>query len=74
MLDFDSDIENLEGEYLVQHILQIQGILLQYLEFNKQIFPLQIFYIIFKIYHNIVRRDLSGRFRQLLSSFYLWEN
>ena len=36
MLDFESDIENLEGKYLAieRHILQIQDILLQYLKFN----------------------------------------
>ena len=36
MLDFESDIENLKGKYLVieRHILQIQGILLQYLKSN----------------------------------------
>ena len=33
MLDFESDIENLQGKYVVieRHILQIQDILLQYL-------------------------------------------
>ena len=51
MLDFESDIKNLSGKYLVieRHILQIQDILLQYLKFNKQIFHLQIFYVTFKI-------------------------
>ena len=36
MLDFESDIENLQGKYLVieRHILKIQDILLQYLTFN----------------------------------------
>ena len=36
MLDFKSHIKNLQGKYLVikHHMLQIQGILLQYLEFN----------------------------------------
>ena len=36
MLDFESDIENLLGKYLVieRHILQIQDILLQYFKFN----------------------------------------
>ena len=34
MLDFESDIENLQKKYLVieRHILQIQDILLQYLK------------------------------------------
>ena len=51
MLDFGSNIENLQGKYLVieRYILQIQDTLLQYLKFNQQIFPLQIFYITFKI-------------------------
>ena len=51
MLGFESDIENLRGKYLVieRHILQIQDMLLQYLKFNLQIFPLQMFYITFKI-------------------------
>ena len=51
MLDFESDIQNLQEKYLVieHHILQIQDILVQYLKFNKQIFLLQIFNIIFKI-------------------------
>ena len=36
MLDFASDIENLQEKYLVieRHILQIQDILLQYLKIN----------------------------------------
>ena len=36
MLDFKSYIENLEGKYLVfeRHMLQIQGILMQYLKLN----------------------------------------
>ena len=36
MLDFERDIENLEGKYLVieRYMLQIQDILLQYLKFN----------------------------------------
>ena len=36
MLDFESDIENLQGKYLVidRHMLQIQGIFLQYLKSN----------------------------------------
>ena len=44
MLDFESDIENLKGKYLVmeRHILQIQDILLQYSQLDYQIFPLQI--------------------------------
>ena len=36
MLDFERDLENLEGKYLVieRQILQIQDILLQCLKFN----------------------------------------
>ena len=36
MLDFESDIKKLKGKYLVieRHKLQIQGILLQYLNLN----------------------------------------
>ena len=36
MLEIKSDIENLQGKYLVieRHILQIQDILLKYLKFN----------------------------------------
>ena len=42
MLHFKSYIKNLYGKYLVieRHMLQIQGILLQYLKFDLPICPL----------------------------------
>ena len=45
MLDLKSYIKNLKHKYLViqRHMLQIQGILLQYLKFDKPRRPLQIF-------------------------------
>ena len=51
MLDFKSYLKKLYGKYLVieRHMLQIQGILLQYLKLNKPICLLKIFYITFKI-------------------------
>ena len=51
IVDFENYIKNLTRKYLVieRNILKIQGILLQYLKFNYQIFTLQICYINFKI-------------------------
>ena len=55
MLNFESDIENLQGKYLLNKLIKLQKYVLyfQYMTFNYQIFPLTKFYITFKIQHSI---------------------
>ena len=51
MMDFQSYTKSLTRKYLVieRHMLQIQGILFQHLKLNLPLFPLQFFYLTFKM-------------------------
>ena len=62
MLDFKSSIKSLTRKYLMieRHMLQIQGILFQYLKFNWPLCPSQIFIYLLKCNISSLVVDLSG--------------